>query len=123
MASLETVIDSEAARFPYGATLVCVTSQMDEPLAGSLQRIARAGHTVTVVSLAEQEDEFSEQLPGIRVYNIAKAMRSLEVRDGMFSSDTEAPGPLLKPLRRDEDSTLSRRESSNRKQAEWSRPR
>lgn len=123
MASLETIIDSEAARFPYGATLVCVTSRMDEPLAGSLLRIGGAGHTVTVVSIAEGEDEFSDQLRGVRVYNIAKAMRSLEVRDGMLSASTEAPGPLLQPLRRDEDDTKSRREPPNTKQPESSRPR
>jgi uncharacterized protein (DUF58 family) len=92
MASLETVIDREAARFPFGATLVCVTSRMDEALAGSLLRVARAGHTVTVISLAEAGEEFDEQLPGIRVHNIAAAMRSLEVRDAVKVPEGAMPG-------------------------------
>lgn len=83
LASLETVIDREAARFPYGATLVCVTSRMDESLSASLQRVASAGHTVTVVSLSDEEME--GQLPGIRVYSIASVMRSLEAREGVAS--------------------------------------
>ena len=49
---LEKVLDREAQAFPYGATLVCVTARMDEPLAASLRRIAAAGHTVIVLSLA-----------------------------------------------------------------------
>jgi uncharacterized protein (DUF58 family) len=96
MASLETVIDTEAARFPYGATLVCVTSRMDEALAGSLLRVARAGHTVTAISLAEQADEFDEMVPGIRVYNIARAMHSLEARDGLLTNMGDTPQPALK---------------------------
>ena len=41
LAPLETVLDREAQRFPYGATLVCVTARMDEPLAASLLRVAQ----------------------------------------------------------------------------------
>ena len=77
-APLERVIDTEAQRFPYGATLVCVTTRMDPPLAASLRRVAGAGHTVTVVSLAE--GEFEEDLGRIRVYNVLTAVRSLEAR-------------------------------------------
>ncbi len=75
---LERVIDTEAPRFPYGATLVCVTPRMDPPLAASLRRVAGAGHTVSVVSLAE--GEFEEDLGRIRVYNVLTAVRSLEAR-------------------------------------------
>ena len=78
LASLETIIDREAQGFPYGATLVCVTSRMDEALAASLRRVASAGHAVTVVSLADEE--FSAPLGRIRVYNVASVMRSLEAR-------------------------------------------
>jgi hypothetical protein len=83
---LERVIDTEAQRFPYGATLVCVTARMDPPLAASLRRVAGAGHTVTVVSLAEAE--FAEDLGRIRVYNVLNAVRSLEAR---HMGETAAP--------------------------------
>ena len=79
MATLETIIDREAQRFPFGATLVCVTSQMDEALAASLQRVSDSGHTVTVLSLADQE--FSQRLDRVRVYELASVMKSLEARD------------------------------------------
>jgi hypothetical protein len=64
LASLETIIDREAQGFPYGATLVCVTSRMDEALAASLQRVSDNGHSVTVLSLAERE--FTQDLGRIR---------------------------------------------------------
>ena len=76
---LETVLDRESQNFPYGATLVCVTSRMDDPLAGALVRIAAAGHVVTVLSLAESD--FETDLGKIRVINLTSAMRALEARE------------------------------------------
>jgi len=77
---LETVIDRELQSFPFGATLVCVTTRMDEGLAASLEHIAAAGHAVTVLSLAEKP--FDIELAGrIRVFDLDLAMRSLEARD------------------------------------------
>jgi uncharacterized protein (DUF58 family) len=124
MASLDSVIDTEAARFPYGATLVCVSSIMDEALAGSLLRVARAGHTVTVVSLAEREDEFDEMLPGIRVYNIARAMHSLEARDGHLPIPTWSIAGVGPPQAAEPPSEPAAppRERPATKQPEWSRP-
>jgi uncharacterized protein (DUF58 family) len=84
LAELETIIDREAQRFPFGATLVCVTSQMNESLAASLLRVSDAGHTVTVLSLAERD--FEESLGRIRVYSLASVMRSLEARDGALGA-------------------------------------
>ena len=73
LGTIETVIDREAQRFPLGATLVCVTSRMDPPLATSLQRVARSGHAVTVLSLAERVD-IARALPGIKVYDLTKVL-------------------------------------------------
>jgi len=78
ISALETVINKEAQSFPFGATLVCVTARMDEPLAAALRRVAGAGHAVTVLSLAEQP--FEELGTAIRVYELHNIMRSLEVR-------------------------------------------
>lgn len=72
------VINREAQSFPFGATLVCVTARMDDDLAASLERIARAGHHVTVLSVA---DEPLESVPrSVRLYDLYNVMRSLEVR-------------------------------------------
>jgi len=76
MARVEQVIDQEAQRFPFGATLVCVTARMDPPLAASLRRISEAGNTVTVLSLAGEE--FDEDLGRIRVHDLSKTLRPPE---------------------------------------------
>ena len=51
---------------------------MDDELAASLQRVSDAGHSVTLLSLADAE--FSQNLGRIRVYNLASVMKSLEAR-------------------------------------------
>ena len=95
LASLETIVDGEANRFPYGASLVCVTSRVDEGLAASLQHVARAGHSVSIVSLAEHDDETIEPMSGVRIYNIARAMRSQETKEAS-SVDTNATEPAAR---------------------------
>jgi uncharacterized protein (DUF58 family) len=75
---LERVLEREAASFPYGATLVCVTSRMDEPLAASLRRVSDAGHTVAVLSLADED--ISDGLGKVRVFDLSKALGGLEAR-------------------------------------------
>lgn len=80
LTGLENVVEKEAQRFPFGATMVCVTARMDEPLAASLRRVSRAGHTVVVVSLADHE--FEEDLDKIRVYNVSEALLALERAGG-----------------------------------------
>jgi uncharacterized protein (DUF58 family) len=79
LSPLEDVIDREAHSFPFGATLVCVTSRMDEPLAAALRRVWRAGHTVSVLSLSQ--DEFDADLGAIPVSYIAGAVRAIEARE------------------------------------------
>jgi uncharacterized protein (DUF58 family) len=87
---LEDVIDRESHSFPFGATMVCVTSRMDDPLAAALRRVANAGHTVTVLSLSQ--DEFDADLGRIPVAYIANAIRAIEVREA--SAIVAVPGPL-----------------------------
>ncbi len=79
ISALDTVVMREAQSFPFGATLICVTGRMDEPLAAALRRIAGAGHAVTVLSLADSP--FDEDLgQSIQVYELSGIMRSLEAR-------------------------------------------
>lgn len=75
---LQTVLEREAQAFPFGATLVCVTARMDPSLSASLMRIAGAGHSVTVLSLADEE--FEDDLGRLRVHNLSNIMKSLELR-------------------------------------------
>jgi uncharacterized protein (DUF58 family) len=75
---LNAVLDEAAQSFPFGATLVCVTMQLDEALAASLQRIRGAGHAVTVLSLADEP--FRIDLGAIPVYELAEAVRGLAAK-------------------------------------------
>ncbi len=84
---LHTVLDREAQAFPFGATLVCISARMDDELAASLRRIAAAGHSVTLLSLADTE--FEADLGATRVYNISNAMKSLEQRASVMFEETE----------------------------------
>lgn len=83
---VHAVINREAQSFPFGATLVCVTSRMDGDLEASLERIARAGHHVTVLSLADEP--FTSVPKGIQVYEVLDVIKSLEARGA-------APAPKL----------------------------
>jgi uncharacterized protein (DUF58 family) len=82
LSPLEAVIDREAQRFPFGATLVCVTSRMDAPLARSLLKVATAGHAVSVMSLSDKD--FSSELPGIRVYDLRDVLPDPTIRKPLF---------------------------------------
>ncbi len=86
LTSLPPVIQREAQSFPLGATLVCVTSRMDDGLAASLRRVRDNGHSVTVLSLADAA--FEQDLGKIRVYDLSNTIRSLEARGA-------APAPVL----------------------------
>jgi len=83
---LQTILEREAQAFPFGATLVCVTARMDPGLAASLLRIAGAGHSVTVLSLADED--FEEDLGRIPVLSLSNVMKSLEQR--ALADETEA---------------------------------
>ena len=91
MTSLHQVIEREAQSFPFGATLVCVTARMDDPLAASLRRVRDAGHSVTVLSLAEEP--FQQDLGKVRFYDLNAAIGSLEARAG--SAGASAPEPPI----------------------------
>jgi uncharacterized protein (DUF58 family) len=78
MTTLPPVIEREAQNFPFGATLVCVTALMDDELAAALARVRNAGHSVTVLSLAERP--FQQDLPNVRFYDVSQTIRALEAR-------------------------------------------
>jgi uncharacterized protein (DUF58 family) len=94
LSPLADVIDREAHSFPFGATLVCVTARMEEPLAASLRRVAGAGHTVTVLSLSQEE--FEADLGSIPVAYILDAVRAVEVRDA--SERSPSPRDQAEPV-------------------------
>ena len=94
ISSLESVIDREAQRFPYGATLVCVTARLEEPLANSLLHVAGSGHAVTVLSLAERPFDI-DLGPSIRIYELDRVMRTLE-QQAAAEADALKPGESLR---------------------------
>jgi uncharacterized protein (DUF58 family) len=82
LSPLEFVIDQEAQRFPYGATLICVTGRLDPPLARSLLKVAGQGHAVSVLSLSERD--FTDELPGIRVYDLREVLPDPTIKRPLY---------------------------------------
>jgi uncharacterized protein (DUF58 family) len=113
LSSLSDVIDREAHSFPFGATLVCVTARMEEPLAASLRRVASAGHSVIVLSLSQEE--FDADLGSIPVAYVLEAVRSIEKREGR---EPQAEGRVLV----DEGLSAPVQAVSPAERPEWSRP-
>ena len=74
---LETVLERELQSFPFGATLVCVTSRMDDPLAAVLRHVAETGHSVTVLAL--EPWEFAGDLGSVQVRDLSAAVRALDI--------------------------------------------
>ncbi len=68
---LENLLDSEAARLPWGATLVIVTALVSEGLLSALLRLRQAGHSLTVVAIGERA-ALPEGLAGITVHRLGR---------------------------------------------------
>jgi len=68
---LENLLDSEAARLPWGATLVIITALVSEGLLGALLRLRQAGHSLTVVAIGERA-AMPEGLAGITVHRLGR---------------------------------------------------
>jgi len=68
---LENLLDSEAARLPWGATLVIVTALVSEGLLSALLRLRQAGHRLTVVAIGERA-AMPEAMAGITVHRLGR---------------------------------------------------
>jgi len=115
LSPLSDVIDRESHSFPFGATLVCVTARMEEALAASLRRVASAGHTVTVLSLSQEE--FEADLGSIHVAYVLDAVRAIEARDLEAPPPDERPRPTEPPA-----PAVAPSEPRRLRGSEWSRP-
>jgi len=68
---LENLLDNEAARLPWGATLVIVTALVSEGLLSALLRLRQAGHRLTVVAIGERA-AMPEAMAGITVHRLGR---------------------------------------------------
>jgi len=68
---LENLLDNEAARLPWGATLVIVTALVSEGLLSALLRLRQAGHRLTVVAIGERA-AMPEGMAGITVHRLGR---------------------------------------------------
>jgi hypothetical protein len=60
---------------------------MDDALAAALVRVRHAGHSVTVLSLADEP--FEQDLGKVTVYDLTRALQSLEARASKPSATVE----------------------------------
>jgi uncharacterized protein (DUF58 family) len=68
--SIETLLLTESARLPWGATLVVVTGIVSDELLSTLIRLHLVGRRVVLVSLEEQSPDTSSLPPGILTYHL-----------------------------------------------------
>jgi uncharacterized protein (DUF58 family) len=68
--SIESLLLTESARLPWGATLVVVTGIVTEELLATLLRLHQVGRRVVLVSLAEQAPDMAFLPPGILTYHL-----------------------------------------------------
>jgi uncharacterized protein (DUF58 family) len=66
--NIESLLTTESARLPWGATLVVVTGVVTEGILASLLRLRDEGRRIVLVSLAERA--LPEELTGIRAYHL-----------------------------------------------------
>ena len=66
--SIEEIIQSERTRLPAGATIVLITSSVNDPLLETLARVRQAGHAVTILYVGDSPAPL--RLGGISVYHI-----------------------------------------------------
>ena len=68
--SIESLLLTESARLPWGATLVVVTGIVTEELLATLLRLHQVGRRLVLVSLAEQAPDTAFLPPGILTYHL-----------------------------------------------------
>jgi uncharacterized protein (DUF58 family) len=68
--SIESLLLTESARLPWGATLVVVTGIVTEELLATLLRLHQVGRRLVLVSLAEQAPDMAFLPPGILTYHL-----------------------------------------------------
>ena len=68
--SLESLLLTESARLPWGATLVVVTAVLTDDLLATLLRLHEVGRRLALVSLEEQAPDLASLPPGILTYHL-----------------------------------------------------
>ena len=63
---IEAILEREAFRLPFGATIVVISALQTEGLAPALLDLARTGHPVTILTIGDERP--SPIIPGVRVY-------------------------------------------------------
>jgi uncharacterized protein (DUF58 family) len=66
---IETVMGVERSHLPLGATVVLVTSAINEALLSALQRFQRSGHPVSMLCIGQVQVP-AAKVPGVRVQHI-----------------------------------------------------
>lgn len=88
--SIETLIQTERSRLPAGATVVIITSTINDPLLDELARMKQAGHAVTILMVGDQP--MATHLAGITVYHLGgeETWREM-IADYTVSKDPNTP--------------------------------
>lgn len=74
---IEALIDGEARRLPWGATIVVVTSYVTAALEETLATLHRTGHAITLVAVASSTS--LSDTPGLTIYRLGEEAAHAEL--------------------------------------------
>ena len=70
--SIQSVIEKERSRFPYGSTLVLITANYSESLDNSMRSLSRLHYSPVVVYVGDSE--YINVSPSIPFYDVRKQL-------------------------------------------------
>jgi uncharacterized protein (DUF58 family) len=96
-ASIETLLLTESARLPWGATLVVVTGIVTESLLAAMLRLHDVGRRLVLVSLEERPSRPYALPPGVLVYHLPASQ--LPFDEDLMGEPVEWAPDVAPPLR------------------------
>jgi len=86
--TLEDIIHAERSRLPAGATIVVITSTINDQLLDTLARLKQSGHAVTILFVGDNPSP--TRLAGLSIYPIG-GKEAWEKREDAYSTTDDKP--------------------------------
>ncbi len=89
--TLEDIIHAERSRLPAGATIVVITSTINDQLLDTLARLKQSGHVVTILFVGDNPSP--TRLAGLSIYPIGGKEAWKKLEDAYSATDDKPPLP------------------------------
>ncbi|HCP76108.1 MAG TPA: hypothetical protein DIU08_15905, partial [Ktedonobacter sp.] len=87
--TLEDIIHAERSRLPAGATIVVITSTINDQLLDTLARLKQSGHAVTILFVGDNPSP--TRLAGLSIYPIGGKEAWEKLEDAYSTTDDKPP--------------------------------